>query len=151
MNSLTIQLITSEGCYPLRSLVLRNGQDYSKCTFPEDNFETSFHLGAFSDGNIVSIGSFLKSSHPQLAAAKNSYQLRGMATHPNARGLGAGAEILKKAETLIIDRGGDLLWFNAREKAFPFYEKSGYIELDGKITTNDFGPHKVMYKNLRSL
>lgn len=146
---ITIELISADDCYPLRSMVLRNGQDFSKCTFPEDYLETSFHLGALYDGKIISIGSFFKNSHLQLTAARNPYQLRGMATHPDARGIGAGAEILKKAETLITERGGDLLWFNAREKAFPFYEKSGYIEVDGIITVSDFGPHKVMFKTLR--
>lgn len=90
----------------------------------------------------------MKNSNPQLLWAKNPYQLRGMATHPNARGRGAGAKLLRMAETIIQERGGDLLWFNAREKAFPFYKKSGYIDVDGKITVSDYGPHKVMYKEL---
>ena len=148
---LAVELIPASDCIPLRSLVLRPGQPMSACSFAEDNFPNSFHLGVFFDEKIISVGSFLKNSSLHFPKAKNPYQLRGMATHPDARGLGAGAALLKKAEAIIIDRGGDLLWFNAREKAFPFYEKSGYVEVDGKMTVSDYGPHKVMFKNLRLL
>ena len=136
---ISTQFIKAEDCIPLRSLVLRPGQPLSKCPFPEDNDSTTFHLGAMVDGKIISVGSFLKISCPQLQHAQNAYQLRGMATNPDARSLGAGTELLKKAESIIVDRGGDLLWFNAREKAFRFYEKLGYLEVDGKITVSEYG------------
>ncbi len=147
--SILVQFIQAEACIPLRSLVLRPGEPLSNCSFPEDNDPTSFHLGSFTDSTLISIGSFLKISNPNFKQSKNAYQLRGMATHPELRGLGAGAELLKMAEMIIGQRGGDLLWFNAREKAHRFYQKSGYIELDGKITVSEYGPHKVMYKELR--
>ena len=148
-TDLTVNLISTADCLPLRSFVLRRGQPFDQCTFKEDNYDSTFHLGTQFNGKIISIGTFIKNSLPQFPWLKNSYQLRGMATDPDARGLGAGQLLIHKAESILKEKSCELLWFNAREKAFLFYEKSGYIELDGVITINDFGPHKVMYKELR--
>lgn len=147
---LNVQLITANDCIPLRSLVLRPGKPLTACAFPEDPWQSSFHLGVVADGKIICVGSFLQIPLVQFPDARNPYQLRGMATHPDSRGLGAGSEILNRAEAHVKDRGGNLLWFNARKSAFAFYEKCGYSEVDGIITISDYGPHKLMFKKLRS-
>lgn len=146
---LKTKLITTAECMPLRSVVLRWGQSYDQCTFKEDNDASTFHLGTTFNGKIVSVGTFIKNSNPAFANHKSPYQLRGLATDPEARGLGAGKLLLQKVEAILIKKSCQLLWFKAREKAFPFYEKSGYIEVDGVITVSEFGPHKVMFKKLR--
>ena len=152
MKTLTVKRITSAECMPLRSLVLRSGQAYEHCAFKEDDEDSTFHLGVRLDlpdnSKIISVGTFIQNALAQFPQHKNSYQLRGMATDPNARGLGAGKLLLQSAESVLKEKQSQLIWFNAREKAFPFYEKLGYIEVDGVITVSDFGPHKIMYKEL---
>lgn len=88
----------------------------------------------------------MKDAHAFFPEAKNPYRLRGMATDNAYRGMGLGSQILQHGEMLLKVMNCDLLWFNAREIAFPFYEKNGF-----KITGDMFdipgaGPHKVMYK-----
>jgi GNAT superfamily N-acetyltransferase len=146
--NLIAKLISADDCKPLRSLVLRWGLPPAQCTFPEDRNETTFHLGVLLQEKIISVGTFINNSLAQFPGHKNPYQLRGMATAPEARGLGAGRLLLETAEVILKEKGCQLLWFNAREKAFLFYEKSGYIELNGQITISEFGPHKIMLKEL---
>lgn len=152
-GQLTVQRLITAECMPLRSLVLRSGQAYDQCSFKEDEDESTFHLGVRlnlqNELKIISVGTFIRNSLPQFPLHKNSYQLRGMATDPNNRGIGAGQLLLQKAESALKEKQSELIWFNAREKAFPFYEKSGYVEVDGIITVSEFGPHKIMYKELR--
>lgn len=146
--TLIVKKIKPQDCIPLRSLVLRPGQPLAHCSFKEDEFPTSIHMGVLKNDIIICVGSFLQVAHSSFSLAKRPYQLRGMATHPDARGAGAGALLLQYAEIALQKQSCDLIWFNAREKAFQFYEKCGYVELDGIITVGEFGPHKVMYKIL---
>jgi GNAT superfamily N-acetyltransferase len=76
------------------------------------------------------------------------YRLRGMATDPKYQNQGMGALLLQEGILHLKSIHCDLLWFNARLRAFAFYEKLGF-HYHGKIFHMDkIGPHKVMYKHL---
>ena len=48
------------------------------------------------------------------------------------QGKGFGAKLVKEAENHCVNLNADLIWFNARENAVPFYEKCGY-KIEGEI------------------
>lgn len=147
-NTANIQLITAADCIDLRSRILRPGQPVERCIYPEDHFESSFHLGILINNKIVSNGTFIKNNCEHFSEIKNQYRLRGMATATEFQGLGYGRLILQEAEKKLLAKNCELLWFNARESAFKFYEKCGYQPC-GEIFEIPFvGPHKVMYKKL---
>jgi GNAT superfamily N-acetyltransferase len=148
-QNITIQHITAEETLPLRMSVLRPGQPIENGRYKEDSFPTTFHLGALIEGKIVCNGTFMKDVCSHFIAEDSAFRLRGMATDPDFRGLQLGSRILKEAEGILRLRGCKLLWFNARESAFVFYEKNGFVALGDIFDIPTNGPHKVMYKWLR--
>jgi GNAT superfamily N-acetyltransferase len=145
-QNIILQHITAEETLPLRSTVLRPGQPIEDCRYKEDSLATTFHLGALIDGKIVCNGTFMKDVCSHFTTENNAYRLRGMATDPDFRGLQLGSKLLKAAEDILRLRGCKLLWFNARETAFVFYEKSGFVAVGDLFEITTIGPHKVMYK-----
>lgn len=151
MSNISIEQIKSWQCIDLRTRILRPGQPVEICHYAEDNLTTTFHLGAIvtqPDGShrIAANGTFIQHVHPQFPTAKNPYRLRGMATDTEFQGQGFGSTILQQAEMILKSLNCDLLWFNAREKAFHFYERNGYLTIGDMFDIPGAGPHKVMYK-----
>ena len=89
----TIKLIHSEDTYSIRHKVLRPNQTINDCKYDSDEDEDTFHLGAFKDDQLISIGSFYLESHPELPG-KDQYRLRGMATLKEFRNLQAGSKLI---------------------------------------------------------
>jgi len=141
-----IKFISAEDCLDLRSRVLRPGQSLDLCKFTEDHFATTFHLGVFVGSTIVSNGTFMLNQNTDLPTAKNPYRLRGMATDLNYQGQNLGSALIQHAEIILKNKNCDLLWFNAREKAFSFYQKNGFTPHGEMFDIHLVGPHKVMYK-----
>jgi GNAT superfamily N-acetyltransferase len=121
-----VRFISAQDCIDLRSRILRPNQPIELCHFTEDHFESTFHLGLVQNEEILSNGTFIQNTHPHFAQNKNIYRLRGMATDTKFRGRGFGRLILEKAEDILKQKNCEVLWFNARETAFGFYEKCGY-------------------------
>lgn len=132
---------------PLRQKVLKPFASLAECAYAEDDFPTSFHFGYFRLGNLISIATFIKENHPEFAAAY-SYRLRGMAVDPVFQGQGVGKKLLLYGVEFLKKQDCDFLWFNARIKAFSFYERAGFIPHGPLFELPGIGPHKVMYKNL---
>ena len=145
-ENIIFQSITANETLALRSSVLRPGRDIEECRYPEDLLPTTFHLGGMVEDKIVCTGTFMKDICAYFPTEDSAYRLRGMATQPEFRGLQMGSGILKKAEKILSQRGCKLLWFNARESAFLFYEKNGFLYQGEMFDIAHIGPHKVMYK-----
>jgi len=143
-----IQLISAAETWPLRHKILRPHQDLQSSVYPQDEWPTTFHVGARSNGQIVGVATFHEEVFPQLSA-QMPYRLRGMATDTASHGQGVGRLVLEKGIQELQARGCDLMWCNAREIAFPFYEKLGLKYLGPMFDIPTLGPHKVMYKYLR--
>lgn len=143
-----VTFIQAEQTIDLRSRILRPGQDIEKCRYAEDELPTSFHLGISVNGRIVCNGTFMQQPNTHFLSARKAYRLRGMATDFEYQKKGLGREIIKAAETELIKRGCDLLWFNARTGAEVFYRKLGYAAIEEIFEIESIGPHKVMYKYL---
>lgn len=151
------KFITSPQTWPLRRQVLKPFLTEPECANPGDDDKLTFHIGAFDGDHLVAIATFLQEDAPtkQLALVANStsvfsnYRLRGMACDFNYHGKGFAKAALLAGEVELQKRDADLLWFNAREQAFGFYQKLGYKFHGDYFDLPKIGPHKVMYKYLK--
>lgn len=163
MSEIYIRNIRWQEALPLRQSVLRPGLPIEESHFVGDQEPATFHLGAFSANSdvVISIGTFRLENLPKhptlqlqtlpfleadLLKADNPYRLRGMAVHPDWRRQGIGEQLLRQGESQLRQRGCELLWFNARQSAFAFYENAGYSAVSDLFSIEGVGPHKVMLK-----
>lgn len=142
-----IREITTQETLSLRQRVLKPFLREDQCVNPGDDLITTHHFGLFYDGKLVSVATFLLESHPDFPSGL-PYRLRGMATDVSYQGQGLGQKLLRHDIEHLRQKRCDLIWFNARIKAFPFYEKLGFLYHGPLFEMKDIGPHKVMYKHL---
>jgi len=103
----------------LRATVLRRplGLDWEPGAF--DGEERSFHLGVFSEKELVGC-LVLK------PLDKTHLKMRQLAIVPEAQGQGVGAQLVAFSEELARQAGYRKITAHARETAVPFYRKLGY-------------------------
>lgn len=142
-----IHFIKAQDTYPLRLKVLRPGGSEEDVHFANDRLPTAFHLGVQIGDHRIAVGSFYPEAHPQLTGWKQ-FRLRGMATHPDFQGQGAGGKLLRFALEHMKAQHADVLWCNARVKAMTFYERAGLVLHGELFDIPGIGGHYVMYKRL---
>ena len=142
-----VRFVRPEDTYGLRLQVLRPGGVIEDCQWPQDRAEGSFHLAAQIGEHRVSIASFQVEKHPSLKGWKQ-YRLRGMATHPDLRGQGAGRRIVLFALDHLKAQHADLLWCHAREEAIPFYRALGFEGVGERFEIPGIGPHLTMWRKV---
>ena len=143
-----IKKISSLETYPVRHEVLRKGKPIETCQFKGDDDENTTHFGLYVEDKLIGIISIFKENNilfPEL----NQVQIRGMAVLEEFQGKGFGAELVREAENHCISLNTDLIWFNARENAVPFYKKLNYIIIGDSFLIPDVGIHFAMYKKIR--
>ena len=142
-----IKKISSVETYPVRHEVLRKGKPIETCQFKGDDDENTTHFGLFLENKLVGIISIFKENNT-LFSELNQFQIRGMAVLEVFQGKGFGAELVKEAENHCINLNADLIWFNARENAVPFYKKLDYKIIGDSFLIPDVGIHFAMYKKM---
>lgn len=142
-----IRKITAQDCYEIRHDILCHGLPIETCYFKEDFDENTFHLGAFSDDKLVSIASFCEKKSENFDDGVQ-YQLRGLATLPEYRGMHAATDLIEYAQDIVRHRGCTILWCNARVSVGQYYHKIGFEAIGDVFTIDPVGPHTVMYKKL---
>ncbi|MEO8066066.1 MAG: GNAT family N-acetyltransferase [Flavobacteriales bacterium] len=142
-----IAFIKANECWPLRHQVLRPHQTLEDCDYPNDRNPDSFHLGAYVGSRIVGIGSFYREKQETLVGHMQ-WRLRGMAIHPEFRGVGAGAQLLRFGLDELKAKRADVLWCQAREGAAGFYTKLGFAFKGDAFMLEGIGVHFIMYKPL---
>lgn len=142
-----IKPIEAKDCLKIRSLVLRDRLEPSLCKVPGDEDPTTFHLGAFKQSKLIGIASFLKEECNELEES-NSYRLRGMASLQDYQGQGVGRKLIEAAIEQLKTKKTSLLWCNAREIAFPFYENLGFEYYSDFFDIEGIGPHKKMFRKI---
>ena len=142
-----VRFIKASETYPLRLLVLRTGGTEEDVHFANDRLEGAFHLGVHIGEHRIGVGSFYPEKHEDLRGWKQ-YRLRGMATHPDFQGQGAGARLMQFALTHLKAQHADLVWCNARVNAVAFYERAGFTTVGERFEIPGIGGHFVMYKRL---
>ena len=126
--------------------ILRPGKPRENAIYPGDSNESTFHLGVYSDGILVTVASFYKEDKEEHNGT--GYRLRSMATLPEMQGKGFGKKILEFAFNELRDKGSDYLWCNARTTASGYYEKLGFQIISDEFDIKDIGPHYIMKINL---
>ena len=142
-----IRPITARQTWPLRSRVLKPYLKPEECANPGDDDALTLHLGAFFESELQGIATFLPEAHPFFTESVQPYRLRGMASAPELHRRGMGRALVEQGQFDLRQRGCDLLWFNAREVAFPFYESLGFKYFGEMFDLPLIGPHKLMFKN----
>lgn len=144
---LDVKKIDPEMTYNLRHLVLRPTQSIEVSKYNSDHEEGTFHVGAFFQGKLISVASFIIESNPDVPIEKQ-YRLRQMATLEEYRKLGAGKAVVYFAENIIKERGFDFLWCKGRTTVQQYYEKLGFEPLGEVFDYPPIGPHIIMCKKL---
>lgn len=140
-----IRFIRTVDTYPLRLKVLRPGGTEEDVQWANDRLEGSFHLAAQIGEHRIAVASFYPEKHPALSGWKQ-FRLRGMATHPDFQGQGAGRKLLLFALEHLKAQHADRLWCNARLVAVPFYEKLGFVIEGDRFDIPGIGPHHLMHR-----
>lgn len=135
----------------LRALVLRPGWAPADCLFDRDTAPGTFHLGARRDGDgeIIAIMTVMGDDVPGLPGrgAGPGWRIRGMASHPDARGSGAAAALVRAGVGRVWRARRDPVWCNARRVAYGFYERLGFARLGAEFEIEGIGPHTVMVRD----
>ncbi len=142
-----VKQIKAVETYPVRHPVLRAGRPIADCEFSGDDLDTTIHLGLYHNNNLIGVSTFLKQDNVLFDATKQ-YQLRGMAILKTNQGKGHGATMIQHGEAILKAEGNDLIWFNAREIAVPFYKRNNYHVIGKSFEIPSVGTHFVMYKKL---
>ena len=143
---LNIRPISAADTLSLRAKVLKPFLQPQDCTLEGDDLASTLHLGAFLEDQIVGIATFLPAPHADFLQAHRPYRLRGMATDQPLQRQGVGRQLVEQGQAHLIQLDCDLLWFNARKIAFPFYLALGFEFHGAMFDITQIGPHKVMYK-----
>jgi len=149
---ITIKKISALETYGVRHPVLRAGRPLEDCGLAEDDLATTFHLGAYDGDRHVGVATFLISNAAEspinLPDADSYYQLRGMGVIPDHQGRGIGKQLVKYGIEKLNDLKVEVLWFNARIKAVPFYESIGFEKIGEAFEVPLIGTHFKMYREL---
>ena len=129
----------------VRHPILRPGRPIESCHFDGDDLLSTSHFGLFLENQLAGVISAFKAQN-KLFSEENQYQIRGMAVLSEFQKKGFGEVLLEYCENEIRLKSGDLIWFNAREIALGFYEKSGYEILGDPFEIPDVGPHYILFK-----
>jgi predicted GNAT family N-acyltransferase len=137
-----VELVRPETLHALRLEVLRPGQPPSSVDHDYDYWPDTFHVAAFDPAdNLAACATF----YPEPTAdGRAAWRLRAMASAPHLRGQGYGARALRFGVAEVKERGGSLLWCNARSGAVWFYERLGFSTVGEEFDIPPIGPHYVM-------
>ncbi|WP_010094282.1 GNAT family N-acetyltransferase [Ornithinibacillus scapharcae] len=144
---LEVKRIKPEDTYHLRHTILRPSQPFEACKYDADYAEDTFHVGAFYQGNLITIASFYKEKHPDLLE-DNQFRLRAMATDVAFRKLGAGRLVVSFAVEIVKQKNHTILWCNGRTSVQGYYERLGFQAHGEVFDLPPIGEHIVMVKRL---
>ena len=139
-EALQVRRIQAAETIPLRHSVLRAGRPVEEARFPGDDDASTAHFGAFRDRELLCVASLYVAPFPGEPETPG-FQLRGMATAPEARGSGLGTAIVNACIDHAREKGVRLLWCNARTSAAEFYLKLGFQIVGSEFDIPTVGPH----------
>jgi GNAT superfamily N-acetyltransferase len=146
---LVVLPVEAPALYELRRRVLRGNDPHKSVVDSRDGEATSWHFGGFLNGRLVVSASFFPAEAP-IRKDLNSYQLRYMAADFDVQGSGYGARVLAAASEILVARGAQQLWANARDTALGFYLATGWTPIEGSehVSAETQLPHTVIVKIL---
>jgi GNAT superfamily N-acetyltransferase len=143
--------ISAADTVAIRWSILRPGFPRETALFDGDELPTTQHFGGFVELRLVGVVSIYSVPCPDRPHARRAWQLRGMATLPEVRGLGVGKCLLCACENAVRNAGDSLLWCNARTGAIEFYARQGWIISSDEFDIPTVGPHRRMLRILPDL
>lgn len=143
-----IREITADETITIRLPVLRAGMSRDAAVFPGDTDATTVHFGAFTAGRLVGVASIYIARLPELPQVTDAWQLRGMATLPEAQRHGFGSALIRACLGAAHARGGQILWCNARTPARRFYLMHGFVVIGSEFEIPTAGPHVRMWRSV---
>jgi GNAT superfamily N-acetyltransferase len=148
-DELRVERVTSSQLHELRRRVLRNDDATLYRPDMRDDETTSIHFGGLLGARVVVSASFFPSS-PPMNPTLRTYQLRYMATDFDVQGRGYGAMVLAVAEDELRALDVQQIWANGRDTALGFYEREGWLKVDGSehLSPETQLPHTVIFKRL---
>lgn len=143
-----IEAVAPDVTYPLRHRVLRPYLAFEEMRPQPGELEPgSVHLAAVSPaGEVVGTAVLIREPFAQLPGRVDAWRLRGVAVADGLRGHGIGAELLTRVLDQVAERGGGLLWCNARVPARRFYERAGFSVVGDQWEEPRTGPHLTMWR-----
>ena len=142
-----VKQIAKEQTYDLRKNILR--KDISlPYVFQGDDADGALHYGVFSSSRVVGVVSFIPKDLKENSSLRQ-IQLRGMAVDSEFQGKGTGSFLLKEVIAIQKKSGVDLIWCNAREKAYSFYTKNGFIRMRKEFDIPQIGRHDILFLELK--
>lgn len=146
-----VEEVPTSEVLPLRALVLRPGWGSAMCAMPGDSAEGTFHLAArrLVDGGVLAIMTMMVDETPATGSLVSApaWRIRGMASHPEARGLGCAKALVVEGCARVWRERRDPVWCNARRVAYGFYEKLGFRMEGGEFEIEGIGAHTVMVRD----
>jgi GNAT superfamily N-acetyltransferase len=104
-------------------------------------------IAVFEDDVVVACASVRDEPMPG-DPREGDWRLRGMATDPEARGMGYGGVALRAAIDYAYERGARRIWCNARTVALGFYEHHGFTTAGEEFVIAGAGPHYIAFIDL---
>ncbi len=132
----------------VRLPILRPGFPRESAVFDGDDALDTCHFGGFVDRRLAGVASIYRVRMPERPEIEQAWQLRGMATLPEVRGIGIGRALLAACEDAARERNASLIWCNARVTAAEFYRKHGWGVLGAEFDIPTVGPHFRMFREL---
>ena len=147
ITSIELRPISAVETHLVRHPMLRHGRPIEDCFFEEDELETTFHLGAFHNLELIGVASAFLKQHSRLKG-QPSYQVRGVATVKKHHRFGVGKALMKGIEQQLSTKKAELIWLNARTNAVPFYEALHYTAHGEGFAIAGIGLHYCCFKRL---
>ena len=143
----TLKKISSRDTFSIRQPVLRPGRHVDTCIFDGDDLPTTVHFGIFENNDLLGVISVFEAIH-EFFPESRQFQIRGMAVSGSQQKKGLGEKLVVHAEKYVAQNNGQRIWFNARETAVGFYQKTGYAIIGNAFDIPGVGSHYVMHKKM---
>lgn len=124
----------------LRHRVLRPHQAPETLVYKNDDHPSTLHAVAWLAELLVGCATVA----PDPEAGPGWFRLRGMATAPEARGIGLGDALLRACLDHAVAQGAPAVWCTARTSAAGFYLKAGFVADGPEFDFEGMGPHLRM-------
>ena len=142
-----IKKITTEATFSVRNPVLRPNLPVESCRFEGDQLPSTVHLGYFDQEKLVGIVSVFEKANANWPNS-SQIQIRGMAVLEDFQKQGIGEKLIQTVIKEALNNKTELIWFNARKNAVPFYEKLGFHIYGTAFEIEGVGTHYLMYQVL---
>ena len=136
MTEIELRPISLAETRALRQEVLRPNLPIEELAGHEPAGAVAF--GAFAHDELLAVGLVGPEGEP------GDWRVRGMATRPDARGRGAGTQVLNALVQHATAHGAKRIWCNARVRALGLYQRAGFAIASDLFEPPDIGPHYRM-------